>query len=69
LTNNNNNPIKLLVGAALIQARFFKLDKDTNYYNSKRKYSCQVRPVPSKADNDSELQKLRDLFGPMGVTV
>lgn len=62
LTNNNNNPIKLLVGACIIQARFFKLENSTKYYNSKRKYSCQVRPVPSKADKDEDLKILSGLF-------
>ena len=62
LTNNNNNPIKLLVGASIIQARFFKLNNSTDYFKSSRKYSCQVRPVPSKANNDEDLNILRGLF-------
>jgi dCTP deaminase len=62
LTNTNNNPIKLLVGASIIQARFYKLNDSTDYFKSGRKYSCQVRPVPSKANDDSDLQILRGLF-------
>jgi dCTP deaminase len=62
LTNNNHNPIKLRVGASIIQARFFELDNDTEYFNTQRKYSCQVRPVASKANLDEELPKLRDIF-------
>ncbi len=62
LTNSNNNPIKILVGAAILQARMYKLDNDTDYFNSRRKYICQVRPVPSKADQDAELGKLKSLF-------
>lgn len=62
LTNNNNNPIKLLVGACIIQARFFQLENVTEYFNSKRKYSCQVRPLPSKADKDEDLKILNSLF-------
>lgn len=62
LTNNNNNPIKLLVGASIIQARFFKLNEPTQYFNRNRKYSCQVRPVPSRANNDSDLKFIRGLF-------
>lgn len=62
LTNNNNNPIKLLVGASILQARLYKLDSSTNYHTTKRKYNCQVRPVPSKADKDSEFEKLKSLF-------
>ncbi|RKD92529.1 dCTP deaminase [Mangrovibacterium diazotrophicum] len=62
LTNSNNNPLKLLVGASIIQARLFKLTEGTNYFNSDRKYSCQVRPVASLASNDKDLSILRDLF-------
>jgi dCTP deaminase len=62
LTNNNNNPIKLLVGAAIIQARFFQLEDDTQYFSTARKYNCQVRPVPSKAHLDEDLDLLRGLF-------
>ena len=62
LTNSNNNPIKLLVGATILQARFFKLDTNTDYHNMARKYTCQVRPMPSKGDNDKEFEKLKNLF-------
>lgn len=62
LTNNNNNPIKLLVGASIVQARFFKLNEDTEYFSTQRKYNCQVRPMPSKADKDWDLEKIRNLF-------
>ena len=62
LTNNNNNPIKLLVGASILQARFYKLNNSTLYHKTKRKYNCQVRPVPSKADHDQEFLKLKKLF-------
>ncbi|MFW5872103.1 MAG: dCTP deaminase [bacterium] len=62
LTNNNNNPIKIRVGAALIQARFFQLDQETDYFNTERKYTCQVRPVASKANLDEELIYLDNFF-------
>ena len=62
LTNNNNNPIKLLVGASIIQARFAKLTSPTDYFTSTRKYSCQVRPVVSRANEDTDLSILKDLF-------
>jgi len=55
LTNQNNNAIKIRVGAAILQARFFRLSKETNYFNGTRKYACQVRPVASKANSDKEL--------------
>ena len=62
LTNNNNTPIKLLVGASIIQARFYQLNESTNYFSKQRKYACQVRPVSSKADNDPEIERLKGLF-------
>lgn len=62
LTNNNNNPIKIRVGSTIVQARFFKLANPTNYFNTERKYSCQVRPMASKANSDKELLLLKNLF-------
>jgi dCTP deaminase len=62
LTNNNNNPIKLRVGASIVQARFFRMESGTNYFSKERKYSCQVRPVASKADKDDELIHLKNLL-------
>lgn len=61
LTNHNNNAIKIRVGAAILQARFFRLSKDTNYFNETRKYTCQVRPVASKANFDKELIILQSI--------
>ncbi len=62
LTNNNNNPIKIRVGSTIVQARFFKLENSTDYFNTERKYSCQVRPMASKANSDKELLLLKSLF-------
>lgn len=62
LTNNNNNPIKLLVGASVLQARFFELSSETNYFDKNRKYTCQVRPIASKITKDEEFDKLLNLF-------
>lgn len=61
LTNNNNNALKLSVGASIVQARFYKLGTDTNYFNKSRKYLCQVRPVASRANLDHELKVLKDI--------
>jgi len=61
LTNNNNNALKLRVGAAIIQARFYRFEKEVDYFNIVRKYACQVRPVPSKANSDIELEILKKL--------
>ena len=61
LTNHNNNAIKIRVGSAILQARFFKLSKETNYFSGARKYACQVRPVPSKANFDKEINILQKM--------
>ncbi len=61
LTNHNNNAIKIRVGSAILQARFFKLSKETNYFSGERKYACQVRPVPSKANLDKEISILQKM--------
>lgn len=62
LTNPNNNPIKLRVGARIFQAKLFRLEKETVYDYSKRKYVCQVRPEVSKADQDRELDIFDDFY-------
>ena len=59
LTNSNNNPIQLVVGARVFQARFYKLDEDYAYTYHKRKYACQVRPVNSRFETDEDLGLLR----------
>ena len=45
-------------GSRLVQARLVRLDEKSNYFKTHRKYTCQVRPVPSKANEDEELIKL-----------
>lgn len=54
-TNSSNNSINLTVGSRLIQARFIHLTKKTNYFEKERKYICQVRPVVSAVNTDSDL--------------
>lgn len=64
LTNVNNIPVKISVGARIVQARFYKLSEETNYFSTKRKYICQVRPEVSFANLDSEgeiLNKVKNL--------
>jgi dCTP deaminase len=61
LTNNNNNALKLSVGASIIQARFSQLSTSTNYFNKARKYKCQVRPIASQANSDPEHQILQKI--------
>ncbi len=62
LVNGSNTTIKILSGARIIQARFYRIQNSEEYFKNKRKYSCQVRPVSSKANEDKELKKLKDLF-------
>jgi dCTP deaminase len=58
IVNSGNTPIKILSGSRLVQARLVRLDEKSNYFKTHRKYTCQVRPVPSKANEDEELIKL-----------
>ncbi len=62
LTNTGNTPVRLLVGARLLQARFFKLQSPTDYFSEDRKYLCQVRPQISKANDDKDLSVLRKMI-------
>lgn len=58
LHNNGNNPIELVVGSRVFQARFFKLDDQVEYFRSPRKYYGDIRPTASKADRDKDLEIL-----------
>lgn len=62
LTNNNNNPINLTIGARIIQGLIYKLSSDVPYFHSPRKYVCHVRPEPSAITNDDDLNILNDLW-------
>lgn len=62
IVNSGNTPIKLVSGARFIQARFIRIENPSNYFQSERKYTCQVRPMPSKANEDIELNKLNNLY-------
>jgi len=55
---SGNTPINVLSGARLVQARFYKLEGETEYFNGPRKYICQVRPIASKANEDADLRIL-----------
>lgn len=64
IVNNGKVPIKLMVGARILQARFIKLKNNSEYFNKNkiRKYTCQVRPAASKVNEDKELEKLNSLY-------
>lgn len=61
LTNSSNNIIKLAIGSRLFQARLYQLDKMMNYSYHKRKYVCQVRPIASRHEQDSDLLLLKTI--------
>lgn len=62
LTNNNNNPINLAVGARLVQGLVYKTAKPSKYFSAPRKYICQVRPEPSAVIHDKDLEILNELW-------
>lgn len=61
VVNTGNTPIKILAGARFLQARFIRINNESEYFKTHRKYTCQVRPVASKANEDEELKKLLSL--------
>lgn len=54
-------PIRILSGARIVQIRLYRLGEDSEYFKFPRKYACQVRPIPSKANEDDDLLVLRTL--------
>lgn len=62
LTNTSMNPIKLTVGTRLFSMKFVKVGNDTpNYFENRRKYMCQVRPVLSNIFEDRDLEYLEKI--------
>lgn len=63
LVNHGNNPIELVVGSRVVQARFMIVAESTNYVGQSeaRKYIGDVRPIPSKASNDMDLNLLKNI--------
>jgi dCTP deaminase len=60
LFNESNNPVELMVGARVFQARLFATDFKSSYRTpgSARKYIGNVRPVASRAADDPDLALL-----------
>lgn len=60
LFNHGNNPVELVIGSRLIQARFFKADFQAAYAAAARprKYYGDVRPRASRAAEDKDLERL-----------
>jgi dCTP deaminase len=62
LTNANNNPIRVAVGARIFQARLFYLSTKVPYSYNTRKYVAQVRPIPADVDDDKDLVMLKRIY-------
>lgn len=60
LTNQGNNAIELIVGSRVFQARLYDIGEGSDYFNhtQKRKYLANVRPTVSRANFDSDIEKL-----------
>ncbi|MDQ1160039.1 dCTP deaminase [Chryseobacterium sp. SORGH_AS 447] len=58
IVNSGNTSLNILTGTRFLQGRFFRISENTEYFNSERKYACQVRPVSSKANEDEDLERL-----------
>jgi dCTP deaminase len=60
LVNHSNNPVELIVGSRVVQARLFSLDEDSDYQGptANRKYLGNVRPMVSRAQDDDDLNTL-----------
>lgn len=58
---SGNTPIKILSGTRLVQVRLYRLNDTTDYFEFPRKYACQVRPIASKANEDSDLLILQSI--------
>lgn len=59
LVNSGNIPINIVSGARILQLKLTELNKEaSDYFDSVRKYSCQVRPISSRANEDVDLKYL-----------
>ncbi len=61
LFNQGNNPIELIVGAKMFQMRLTKIEGPSPYGGVERKYFGNVRPTPSRAADDEDVQRLARL--------
>jgi dCTP deaminase len=57
LVNHSNNPVELVVGSRIVQARLFSLEENSEYQGPfvNRKYLGNVRPTVSRAQDDADL--------------
>jgi dCTP deaminase len=65
LFNHGNNPVELVVGGRVVQARLFEIGSEAAYNagGAGRKYYGSVRPVTSKAQADADLPILAKVRG------
>lgn len=65
LLNHGNNPVELVVGSRVVQARLFEMQGTHEYHSgdAPRKYYGSVRPVVSRASNDDDLGTLSRVRG------
>ncbi|WP_281979583.1 dCTP deaminase [Tenacibaculum mesophilum] len=61
IINSGNIPIKLVSGARILQLKLTRVNLKTNYFKTNRKYTCQVRPISSKANEDKDLEILNKI--------
>jgi dCTP deaminase len=61
LFNHSNNPVELVVGGRICQARFFELEKNVAPHTPARKYFGNVRPMVSRAQDDVDLRLLNGI--------
>lgn len=61
LVNHSNNPVELVVGSRVVQARLISIGSESNYVNgaANRKYFGNVRPTVSRAPEDGDLAVLK----------
>jgi dCTP deaminase len=60
LFNENHNPVELVVGSRIVQARLFSGEFKSTYSGatSPRKYLGNVRPTASRAADDPDIERL-----------
>jgi dCTP deaminase len=60
LFNASNNPVELIVGSRVFQARLFNTGAQSDYGEGAepRKYFGNVRPTASRASDDADLERL-----------
>jgi dCTP deaminase len=63
LFNASNNPVELVVGSRIFQARMFTTGRESNYAAGAepRKYFGNVRPTLSRAPDDRDLSHLYEI--------